>query len=246
MPVVEGRRPEGGWCGESSIQMAMLYNGAYVSQRDINRAGKPRHEDLYSNEVPVAMTNLYLQYERWNGRGVAPFIKWLQSQLKQGRPILAGAKIYPTSHPEWGLDHFILVIGYTKDKLVYNTTWSRQESKSFSDLSAKGKGISFKSQYPGNYGYAITGMKSRSKLPQLPVRVQILSRKDKKVQLRVVIEGLSKGTKYRLLRFKTIQAAYRFDTASASVESIVAEGATWQKDATIGIDNVCIFRCIKE
>ena len=37
----EKRTPKEGWCGESSIQMALAYHGAYVSQKAINRAGKP-------------------------------------------------------------------------------------------------------------------------------------------------------------------------------------------------------------
>ena len=49
----EERRPDSGWCGEAAIQMALSHYGMYVSQRTINRAGKPIHPDLYANEIPV-------------------------------------------------------------------------------------------------------------------------------------------------------------------------------------------------
>jgi hypothetical protein len=43
------RTPESGWRGEAAIQMAMSHYGVYVSQKAINRVGKPEHPDLYAN-----------------------------------------------------------------------------------------------------------------------------------------------------------------------------------------------------
>ncbi len=37
--------------------------------------------------------------------------------------MLAGVKVLPTQHPEWGLDHFVLVVGHGDQGLLVNTTW---------------------------------------------------------------------------------------------------------------------------
>ena len=136
----EQRRPESGWCGEAAIQMALSYYGAYASQQAINRAGKPVHPDLYANEVPVAMSNLGMEFKAWQGEGMPAFLRWVQGELTAGHPVLLGVKIYPTAHPEWGLDHFVLAVGCTKESLTYNTTWKRQETRSFCPVVVAGEG----------------------------------------------------------------------------------------------------------
>ena len=93
----EPRRPEGGWCGEAAIQMALAYYGGYASQQAINRAGEPEHPDLYAREIPPAMRNVELEYSVWKGGGLKPFLEWIRGQLAEGHPVLLGVKIYPTA-----------------------------------------------------------------------------------------------------------------------------------------------------
>jgi len=57
--------PDEGWCGEASIQMVALHFGAWFPQEAINKAGKPKHPDLWEDEIPVALSELGLQYIQW-------------------------------------------------------------------------------------------------------------------------------------------------------------------------------------
>lgn len=121
--------PPSGWCGETAIQEALLYYGVWAPQRAINRAGKPAHPDLYSNEMPAAMEALGLRVTWYapRARGFDAFAAWAREAIDAGEPVLAGVKLLPTEHPEWGLDHFVLVVGYGDEGLLVNTTWGRRE-----------------------------------------------------------------------------------------------------------------------
>ena len=81
-------RPPEGWCGETAIQEAMLFHGAYYPQKQINAAGHPRHPDLYANEVPVALTNLGMDIRTLRDGDRRPdldaFLAWLRKQLDAG------------------------------------------------------------------------------------------------------------------------------------------------------------------
>ena len=241
----EQRRPEGGWCGEAAIQMALSYYGAYVSQQVINRAGRPEHPDLYAHEIPRAMRNMGLEYSAWKGDGLRAFLKWIRSQLAAGHPVLLGVKIYPTAHPEWGLDHFVLAVGCTEEDLTFNTTWGRQETKTFARLSTRDKGLSFANRYGTYFGYAITGVKTES--PQTgikPTRVAIGRDGDKQVKLRVSMEELEQGKPYRLLKFNDLAAAEQAGAKGEVVQSFVADGPNRVYRETIGIDDARVYRCV--
>src|SRR5579863_7278815 len=102
--------PPSGWCGETALQEGLLYLGVWAPQRAINHAGKPSHPDLYATELPVALSALGVRFAFYSGpRGFAPFAAWAREALEEGDPVVAGVKILPTAHPEWGLDHFVLV-----------------------------------------------------------------------------------------------------------------------------------------
>ena len=66
--------------------MAMAYDGAYASQRTINRAGKAAHPDLYDDEVPSAMRNLGLEIKVWEGKGFNAHLAWLRAELAARLP----------------------------------------------------------------------------------------------------------------------------------------------------------------
>jgi hypothetical protein len=117
--------PSAGWCGETAIQEALLHLGVWAPQRVINAAGNPAHPDLYSNEIPRTLDALGVAYASYAParRGYAPFATWVSAALDEGDPVLAGVKIFPTAHPEWALDHFVLVVAHGPKGLLVNTTW---------------------------------------------------------------------------------------------------------------------------
>jgi hypothetical protein len=169
--------PPAGWCGETAIQEALLHLGMWAPQRVINRAGKPSHPDLYSNDVPVALTSLGVDYSFYPAprRGFATFERWVRAALDAGDPVLAGVKILPTEHPTWGLDHFVLVVGYGAQGLLVNTTWGTRQW--VGDTSTPG--LSFK-----NASYAIRLRRIRNPARAVPARLTVLSEDDSTVTLR--------------------------------------------------------------
>ena len=241
----EQRRPAGGWCGEAAIQMALSYYGAYASQQAINRAGKPEHPDLYAHEIPRAMRNMGLEYSAWKGDGLEAFLKWIRSQLAEGHPALLGVKIYPTAHPEWALDHFVLAVGCTEEALTFNTTWGRKETKTFARLSTQDKGLSFANRYGTYFGYAITGMKLESiQTGTKPTLVTICRDGYKQVKLRISMKELERGKRYRLLKFDDLTTAEQAGTKGDVVQSFLADGPNAVYRETIGIDDARVYRCM--
>jgi hypothetical protein len=241
----EQRRPEGGWCGEAAIQMALSYYGAYASQKTINRAGKPQHPDLYAREIPRAMRNMGLEYSPWKGDGLKPFLKWIRSQLAEGHPVLLGVKIYPTAHPEWELDHFVLAVGCRGEALTLNTTWGRQETKTFARLSTQDKGLSFANRYDRYFGYAITGMKADSTQTDLkPTRVAIGRDANGQIKLCISVPELEKGKRYRLLKFTDLAAAEQAGAKGEVVQSFAADGPHTAYSETIRLDDARAYRCV--
>lgn len=115
--------PEEGWCGETSIQMALEYYGKKVSQQAINLAGKPQHPDLWEDDINVALDALSVKYEGWDEHrwDVDGFLHWIAGQLQAGYPVLLGVKIYPDEHPNWEVDHFVLVVGCDEEGIIINT-----------------------------------------------------------------------------------------------------------------------------
>jgi hypothetical protein len=243
----EKRQPREGWCGESSIQMALAYYGAYASQKAINRAGKPKHPDLYSENLPVAMDALGLRYKQWGGDGPQPIVKWVRGELAAGHPVLISVKIYPTAHPDWSLDHFVLVTGCNKNALTLNDTWGSRESRTNTQLMSKDKGLSLINRQNTCLGYSILGLKSSSSPAGLkPTRIQIHHADDKRVELRVTAENLKRGQHYRLVRFTDLAAAQKPDARGVPMRSLVADGPRFEIDETIGLDEARFYRCLSE
>lgn len=170
--------PKEGWCGETSIQEGLLTLGVWAPQRAINKAGKPSHPDLYSPDIPVALTELGVKWSMYQAktRGFAAFSEWVKKAIDDGVPVLAGVKILPTKHPEWGLDHFVTVIGYGEKGLLVNTTWG---SRQWVDDKVTA-GISFV-----NAGYAIRFDGLKLPAGRAPARLTVLEETADKVKLRV-------------------------------------------------------------
>jgi len=182
--------PPSGWCGETAIQEGLLHFGIWAPQRLINAAGRPVHPDLYSPDIPVALSALGVRHTFYAGaRGYEPFAKWVRAAIDEGAPVFAGVKLLPTQHPEWGLDHFVLAVGHGPKGLLVNTTWGTQK---WVDGSAT-TGISLERAF---YGIRMTGLA----LPPAgtAARLTVLDETSPNVRVRVSCTGLRKGTGYRI------------------------------------------------
>ena len=136
-------------------------------------------------------SNLGLEFKAWQGDGLPAFLRWVQAELAGGHAVLLGVKIYPTAHPEWGLDHFVLAVGCTQESLTYNTTWRKQEARSLALLSSWEKGLSIANRSGRYYGLAITGIKANSTaVGTKPTRIRINQERDKEVELHVTAGNL--------------------------------------------------------
>lgn len=178
--------PREGWCGETAIQEGLLYLGAFVPQSAIHRAGRPTHPDLYSHELPIALEALGVQYTRFPGGSYAAFLAWVREGLERGAPTLAGVKLLPTEHPEWGLDHFVLVVGEGEPGLLVDTTWGTREWSN----EKKRQGISFER---AGYGLRLEGLVPLEPPTGLggtvPARVAVVHEDAREVALRVTCVG---------------------------------------------------------
>lgn len=187
--------PPSGWCGETAIQEGLLHLGVWASQRAIHKAGNSKHPDLYSNELPTALTALSVQTSTYvpNAKDAKGYAAWVRAAIDAGDPVIAGVKLLPSEHPMWGLDHFVLVVGYGEPGLLVNTTWGRQEWAS--ELSTKG--ISFAKAF---YAIRLEGVP----LPKgaLAARLKVLTETPASVTLSIACVGLGSGDAFRIEKRK--------------------------------------------
>lgn len=157
-----------GWCAEACIQMAMAYYKTAISQKNINKAASPSHSDIYMDEIDIALEKLSVGYISWYGKNknIEDFILWIKTMLNSYYPVICGVKIYPTEHPEWFLDHFVLIVGYNSKGLLVNTNIQGQQLIRFEQLHSYSKGFSFETKHHRYYGRAITGMLNSSNTKQ--------------------------------------------------------------------------------
>ena len=157
--------PSVGWCAEACIQMAMAYFGAEVTQAEVNVAGRPDHADLYVYDIDTALVALSVEYTAWDSsvEDVDVFIDWIRDAHLQGYPVLCGVKVYPDEHPDWSLDHFVLVVGYTSEGLILNTQLDLdgQVLVRHGQLTSIAPGYSFASRWSEYFGRAILGVADR-------------------------------------------------------------------------------------
>ncbi|MBE3123559.1 MAG: hypothetical protein IMZ65_02015 [Planctomycetes bacterium] len=231
--------PPEGWCGEVAVQEALLFHGAYVPQKLINAAGRPKHPDLYSDEIPTALRNLGAAFQvcGQESRDFTPFLAWMTACLEQGTPVLIGVKINPTKHPEWGLDHFMLAVGRTPDSLVYNTTWGKQETRTTTLLFSSEEGFSFKNRSNAYYGIAIAGM-GRAEEGGATVRAFVAGEDAKRMGVIVKCENLQPKARYVVYKVSSLDQK----KAKPLAVFVAAETAYAFRD-TIPTGEPSIYRC---
>lgn len=225
--------PSAGWCGETAIQEGLLHLGVWAPQRIINKAGRPTHPDLYSPDIPVALSELGVKHSFYAGsRGDGMFEQWIRRALDEGDPVLAGVKILPTIHPEWGLDHFVLVVGYGDKGLLVNTTWGHRLW--VADTTTPG--LSFKNAFYAIRlgGVSVAGSARAARLSLLAAREG-----EAKVKVRVTCAGLRPGTAVRI----ELRRA-RVDEAPAWSEEMTTMAERVTKEITLDADRVARFQCV--
>jgi hypothetical protein len=223
--------PSSGWCGETAIQEGLLHAGAWVPQRLINRAGRPAHPDLYSSEIPGALEHLGVRYTFYSprSRGFEAFATWMRAALQAGEPVVAGVKIQPIQHPEWGLDHFVLVVGHGPKGFLVNTTWGY---RTWVDDTTTGR-LSFRNV---TYGIRLHGL--RLPRDRQPARLSVIAEGPATVKLRVVCEGLTPGASYRIERRRSAS-----DKQPLWAETATASGSRVEKDLAVEADRSSRFCC---
>jgi hypothetical protein len=216
-----GAPPEG-WCGETAIQESLLYLGVWASQSRVNRAGHPAHPDLYSSDIPRALDALGVRYTRYSAArpGYAAFDAWVRAAIDAGDPVIAGVKILPTAHPEWGLDHFVLVVGYGARGLLVNTTWGHRAWVTPTST----RGLSFV-----RAGYAIRIQGTPHPEGALPARLLVVSEAGDHVRLRVTCADPSSRVTRRPLAGRAVSpVASEADAGAFEVRAPAAEEALYE------------------
>ncbi len=215
--------PETGWCGETAIQEALLYHGAYLSQRRINRIGQSQNPDLYWSEIPRTLRGLGFRFQSSPERpSLTQFLTWIREQLHRERPVFAGMKIYPTAHPRWALDHMVLIVGYRGNRFDINTTWGRKERRSVRELSSMHKGLAFENRMRSYNAYSIVGLAARRPNAR-PVRLRVIRQSVNRLDVEATASELQAGRRYRLDRYAGPRGAFmrsRPFTARASSHSL--------------------------
>ncbi|MBN1610184.1 MAG: hypothetical protein JW940_26390 [Polyangiaceae bacterium] len=224
--------PASGWCGETAIQEGLLHAGAWTPQRLINRAGRPAHPDLYSSEIPRALERLGVRYAFYSprSRSYDAFAAWMRAALEAGEPVFAGVKILPTQHPEWGLDHFVLVVGHGPKGFLVNTTWGHRAW--VSDTTTPG--LSFRNV---SYGIRLQGLAHPS--DRQPARLSVIDEGPATVKLRIACEGLTAGASYRIERRRSAS-----DKEPLWSETATASGSRVEKELTVEADQPARFCCV--
>jgi hypothetical protein len=225
--------PKEGWCGESAIQQILLYYGAWYPQSEINRLGKPQHPDLYASDLPVALRAVGLQVKRApRTRDAEVFFAWVRHQLDAGRPVLAGVKIHPTAHPNWSLDHFVVIVGYDGTRFLLNTTWGEQRWRSTEQLTSFAKGLSFANKHRSFYALAVT----RASGDGAPAALRVVEEADE-LKINIVCDGLRKGSDYELVTpgSKSVPVPFRAKGAQHIHRTAVTRGRSiWFECRAVG------------
>lgn len=97
----------GGYCGEITIQMYMLKHGVWIPQSVARDAGGG--ELLPGKNYDRALTNLNINYQRFNGRGTQAFFAFAKQQLLQDRGVVTVAFLAGSRFDSY--DHIMPIVG---------------------------------------------------------------------------------------------------------------------------------------
>jgi hypothetical protein len=181
----------------------------------------------------VALRSLGVRFSFYSPRESSfdAFRAWIQKALEAGDPVLAGVKVLPTKHPEWGLDHFVLIVGHGVQGLLVNTTWGHRAWVSDTTTT----GLSLKNVA---YGIRLHGLV----LPpnSIPARVALLDERTDAVRLRVTCEGLTTGDPYRIEQRRSAS-----DPQPLWSNTAIAEDGRVVVERTVEANAAAQFRCVR-
>ena len=217
----DAEAPAEGWCGETSIQLAAGWYGAYAAQAKVNALGHPKTPDLWEYDVPVALEAMHLRFTR-GPQTLVPALRWIVEELRREHPVVLGLKLVPTEHPEWAVDHLVLAVGFSPDGLLIDTNAEEgQITVSWAGLQrAEGDREYTLVNHTGEvFAFAVDGFEAQ---PTLPVRVRIVSQDTTSAVLDVSLTGMRAGATYELLRDETV------------IERFTAKGTSrsWRMEAS--------------
>lgn len=150
--------PIEGWCGEVSIQTALLQHGAWASQRHIHDVTKPAHVDLWETDMPPTMTAMGLTFETWKGNDEHDYLRWIIGHVRAGRMVIVGVKLVPDLNAKHDLDHLMPIVGFSPKGLVFNT--NLENGQMLVPFTAMEKGVGVKLSTGAakkQFGWAIKG-----------------------------------------------------------------------------------------
>lgn len=223
--------PPTGWCGETALQEALLHFGVWASQAAIHRAGRSKYPDLHSEDLPTALAALRVRTTRYAPRKAdfSAYTAWVNEGVDQGEPVLAGVKILPTEHPEWGLDHFVLVVGHGARGLRINTTWNEQR---WADDKVS-EGISFKNAF---YAIRLRGVDPAA--GARAARLRVLEEGAEQVTVEVSCENVPADARVAIERWS------HPSSRRLEVREVSAQGRRAKLSATIARGEVSRFQCV--
>ena len=122
-------------------------------------AGQVKPRRPLEEDIPTALDKLGLEYERAQVSSRDDFVSWIIGQVRRGNPVIVGAKLMPSDHPEWDVDHLMPIVGFSPRGLMFNTNLGRgQEEIPYAALGGH-EGISFVSPTGKFYGFAVLGFR---------------------------------------------------------------------------------------
>jgi hypothetical protein len=141
----------GGYCGETSMIVAGLYYGQYLSQYDVRAIASPgiaqNHQDadgfftaqllLGKNDVATA-ERLHLQYDQCISPSSSDFLGWVRAHVAMGHPVIIGVlnNVFMLGEqgpgdPEY--DHIVPVIGFGSNQKLDDPGFFPGDEILFSD-----------------------------------------------------------------------------------------------------------------
>ena len=118
--------------------------------------------DQHRYDAAMDPVNLGIPDRQWDAKRPDPSVGvWIQDNLWCGRPVIYGCKLYPDEHPDWNLDHFVLVVGCNAEGLLLNTQLDMggQLLVPYGRLASNRSRNSFKNRRERFFGRAITGLR---------------------------------------------------------------------------------------
>jgi len=259
---------EGGFCGETTIQMGALYYGMYFPQMVTHDAGTPEKIDLHAADISLAMTKINMNFDKYmddfgdnedpnkeglyNGYDV--YFDWMREQLDNNTPVFVGVKRSPDIHPNWFVDHFVLLIGYSDSTFQFNSNTEEGQIKFTYDILTdnKHRGYTFKNHNNRRFAYSITGMEYTK--DSIPVRLNLQEFKSfEEVVVEGRIDALDDTKSYSLLRYDTYEKikgiedyslGNLIDVADQSL-IIQSEDGLFKFEETLNREDVYMYYCIE-